>query len=166
MENKWIKVGAWVIGIVLAIFLICKIAMPFVPKEPVFHESLTVKEIKENLPKHGYVLDRWDYKISEEGYHDSFYEPDCNPFCIKSASISIVSSGLEDGMIYTLSQEMEEGGTIIERLYINDPYTLELVAMGETIKDEDRDLYLLYTFLDKKAYTWYDKNTPTPQECE
>lgn len=157
----WIALIAFVAAMTGLVVNACKANVPQVK-----HESLTVKEIKEHRPKHGYVLDRWDYRIDENGYHETFYEPDGDPFVFKSASINIVTSGIEDGMIYTCSTEMQEDGNIYEYLYINEPYSLDLIAMGVTIKDEDRDLYLLYTFMDKDGYTWYDKNNATQIECD
>jgi hypothetical protein len=44
------------------------------------------------------------------------------------ASREVVSSGIEDGMIYTLTKVTLQDDTVIDVLYIVNPVTLEFVA--------------------------------------
>jgi hypothetical protein len=46
------------------------------------------------------------------------------------ASREVTSSGIEDGMIYTLTRITLQDDTEIEVLYINDPVTLNFVAVS------------------------------------
>ena len=50
------------------------------------------------------------------------------PIHATMASREIVSSGIEDGMIYTLTNVTLQDGTQVQILYINDPVTLQYVA--------------------------------------
>ena len=44
------------------------------------------------------------------------------------ASREVISSGIEDGMIYTLTKITLQDDTVLDVLYINDPVTLNFVA--------------------------------------
>jgi hypothetical protein len=44
------------------------------------------------------------------------------------ASRTVISSGIEDGMIYTDTEVTLQDGTIVKVLYIVDPVTLNFVA--------------------------------------
>jgi hypothetical protein len=46
------------------------------------------------------------------------------------ASREVVSSGIEDGMIYTLTKVVLQDGTELQVLYIVNPETLDFVAVS------------------------------------
>jgi hypothetical protein len=69
--------------------------------------------------------------IGDEGdvvYPEDFSHTLLIPDHATMASREVLSSGIEDGMIYTLTKVTLQDGTEIEVLYINDPVTLNFVA--------------------------------------
>jgi len=69
--------------------------------------------------------DEWEYTYPEDLSHTLLI-----PEHATMASREVTSSGIEDGMIYTLTRITLQDDTEIEVLYINDPVTLNFVAVS------------------------------------
>ena len=67
--------------------------------------------------------DEWEYTYPEGTSHTLLI-----PDHATMASREIVTSWIEDGMIYTMSKVTLQDGTSLNVLYINDPVTLNFVA--------------------------------------
>ena len=99
--------------------------------------SLTIKDIEhieETMPPLSYSYETYDmetdttvntgsYKLAE-GEEPIFMIPEYATM----ANREIISSGIEDGMIYTLTKVTLQDDTTIDVLYIVDPVTLDFVA--------------------------------------
>ena len=100
-------------------------------------ESLTSEELDEiaetNFPK-GYTYSTFhmdENLIGDEGeviYPEDFSHTLLIPDHATMASREVLSSWIEDGMIYTLTKVTLQDDTEIQILYINDPVTLNFVA--------------------------------------
>lgn len=99
--------------------------------------SLTVEDldyIDDTLFPAGYNFEtyRWeDEDTSDSGSHmypDGVDHRLLLPIHEEMESREIVSSGIEDGMIYTIVNATLKDGLIVSILYINDPVTLKYVA--------------------------------------
>lgn len=99
--------------------------------------SLTSEEIDELAETHfpkGYtysVFNMDENLIGDEG--ETTYPEDLShtlliPEHATMASRTVISSGIEDGMIYTDTEVTLQDGTIVKVLYIVDPVTLNFVA--------------------------------------
>ena len=64
------------------------------------------------------------------------------PIHATMASREVVSSSIEDGMIYTMTLVKLQDDTEVKVLYINDPITLQYVAASVEMANE----ITLYTF--------------------
>jgi len=60
------------------------------------------------------------------------------------ASREIVSSGIEDGMIYTLTNVTLQDDTVVSVLYIVDPVTLNFVAANVENGNETTNYQFIY----------------------
>jgi hypothetical protein len=60
------------------------------------------------------------------------------------ASREVLSSGIEDGMIYTLTNVTLQDDTVISVLYIVDPVTLNFVAANVENGNETRNYQFTY----------------------
>ena len=60
------------------------------------------------------------------------------------ASREIVSSGIEDGMIYTLAKVTLQDDTEVQVLYIVDPVTLNFVAASVENGNENTNYQFIY----------------------
>ena len=99
--------------------------------------SLTNEELEEieetHFPK-SYFFSTYNMKenlIGEEGtvvYAEDISHTLLIPEHATMASREVLSSGIEDGMIYTITQVTLQDGTVISVLYIVDPVTLNFVA--------------------------------------
>lgn len=99
--------------------------------------SLTNEELEEIIDTHfpkGYTystynmdenltVDEWDYTYPEDLSHTLLI-----PEHATMASRTILSSGIEDGMIYTDTEVTLQDDTVIKVLYIVNPVTLDFVA--------------------------------------
>ena len=81
---------------------------------------------------YNYETYRWeDEDKSDSGSHT--YPEDIDhhlllPIHEKMESREVVSSGIEDGMIYTIVNATLQDGSVVSILYINDPVTLQYIA--------------------------------------
>ena len=66
------------------------------------------------------------------------------PIHATMASREIVSSGIEDGMIYTLTNVTLQDDTQLQILYINDPVTLQYVAASVENGDTTSNYQFVY----------------------
>ena len=99
--------------------------------------SLTNEELDEiaetNFPK-GYSYSTFNMAENLVGDNgDVIYPEDLShslliPEHATMASREVISSGIEDGMIYTLTKITLQDDTVLDVLYINDPVTLNFVA--------------------------------------
>ena len=99
--------------------------------------SLTSEELDEiaetNFPKwYSYTTFNMDENVAGDGW-DVVYPEDLShtlliPEHATMASREVLSSGIEDGMIYTLTKVTLQDDTVIDVLYIVNPVTLEFVA--------------------------------------
>lgn len=80
--------------------------------------SYTTFNMDENL-----VGDEWEVTYPEDISHTLLI-----PEHATMASREVLSSGIEDGMIYTLTKVTLQDDTVIDVLYIVNPVTLEFVA--------------------------------------
>ena len=69
------------------------------------------------------IGDEWEYTYPEGLSHTLLI-----PEHATMASREVISSGIEDGMIYTLTKVTLQDDTVIDVLYIVNPVTLEFVA--------------------------------------
>ena len=114
--------------------------------------SLTIEELEnideEHFPtSYTYTTYNFDTENKDEG--DYTYPEDLShslliPEHATMISREVVSSGIEDGMIYTLTNATLQDGTVIEILYINDPVTLEYVAASVQNGNENRNYQFQY----------------------
>ena len=115
--------------------------------------SLTSEELDKiaetNFPK-GYtystfnmdenlVKDEWTYTYPEDLSHTLLL-----PIHATMASREIVSSGIEDGMIYTLAKVTLQDDTEVQVLYIVDPVTLNFVAASVENGNENTNYQFIY----------------------
>lgn len=99
--------------------------------------SLTIEELEDleetHFPK-SYFFSTYNMKenlIGEEGtvvYAEDISHTLLIPEHATMASREVLSSGIEDGMIYTITQVTLQDDTVISVLYIVDPVTLNFVA--------------------------------------
>ena len=80
--------------------------------------SYSTFNMAENL-----IGDEWEYTYPEDLSHTLLL-----PEHATMASREVLSSGIEDGMIYTLTKVTLQDDTTIDVLYIVDPVTLDFVA--------------------------------------
>lgn len=69
------------------------------------------------------LIDEWEYIYPEDLDHSLLI-----PEHATMASREVLSSGIEDGMIYTTVKITLQDWTVFDALYINDPVTLNYVA--------------------------------------
>ena len=98
--------------------------------------SLTNEELDElaetNFPK-SYTYTTYNVETQESNNGEYTYPEDIShtlllPIHATMASREVVSSGIEDGMIYTLTNVTLQDDTVVSVLYIVDPITLNFVA--------------------------------------
>ena len=98
--------------------------------------SLTNEELDEladaNFPK-SYTYTTYNLETEETGNGEYTYPEDLShtlliPEHATMASREVISSGIEDWMIYTMTKVTLQDGTVIDVLYIVNPTTLEFVA--------------------------------------
>ena len=99
--------------------------------------SLTAEELEyaeeNNFPKsytysifdieNGTPVDAWEFVYPEDFSHTLLI-----PEHATMASRDVISSGIQDGMIYTITNVTLQDGTQLSVLYINNPKTLNFVA--------------------------------------
>ena len=84
------------------------------------------------------ATDTWEYTYPEDLSHTLLI-----PVHATMASREVISSAIEDGMIYTNVKWTLQDGTEVMILYINDPITLEYVAASVNT-EVDTTLYTFY----------------------
>lgn len=114
--------------------------------------SLTNEELDEladaNFPK-GYSSSTYNMETEETSNEDYVYPEDIShtlllPEHATMASREVLSSGIEDGMIYTLTNVTLQDDTVISVLYIVDPVTLNFVAANVENGNETRNYQFTY----------------------
>ena len=98
--------------------------------------SLTNAELDELAETHfpkSYTYSEYNSETEESNTWEYIYQEDLShtlliPQHATMASREVVSSGIEDGMIYTLTNVTLQDDTVISVLYIVDPVTLDFVA--------------------------------------
>ena len=114
--------------------------------------SLTNEELDElaetNFPT-GYSSSTYNTETEETSTEDYVYPEDFShtlliPEHATMASREVVSSGIEDGMIYTLTNVTLQDDTVISVLYIVDPVTLNFVAVNVENGNETRNYQFSY----------------------
>ena len=83
------------------------------------------------------VVNSWNYTYPEDLDSSLLL-----PIHATMASREVVSSSIEDGMIYTMTLVKLQDDTEVKVLYINDPITLQYVAASVEMANE----ITLYTF--------------------
>lgn len=100
--------------------------------------SLTTEELDELAETHfpkSYTYTTYNMETGETWSWESTYPEDLShtlliPEHATMASREVVSSGIEDGMIYTLTKVVLQDGTELQVLYIVNPETLDFVAVS------------------------------------
>ena len=98
--------------------------------------SLTTEELDELAETHfpkSYTYTTYNMETQETNNGEYVYPEDLShtlliPEHATMASREVVSSGIEDGMIYTLTKVVLQDGTELQVLYIVNPETLDFVA--------------------------------------
>ncbi len=98
--------------------------------------SLTTEELDELVETHfpkSYTYTTYNMETQETNNGEYVYPEDLShtlliPEHATMASREVVSSGIEDGMIYTLTKVVLQDGTELQVLYIVNPETLDFVA--------------------------------------
>ena len=114
--------------------------------------SLTDEELEEIIDNHfpaSYSYTTYNFETEEYGSGDYIYPEDLShslllPEHATMASREVVSSGIEDGMIYTDTKVTLQDDTEIKILYIVNPETLELVAANVENGNETRNYQFAY----------------------
>ena len=116
-------------------------------------KSLTIEDLERidetNFPK-GYTYIAYNMeeetKIAEweERYPEDISHTLLIPEHATMISREVLSSGIEDGMIYTLTNAELQDWTIISILYINNPETLDYVAASVENWKENRNYQFMY----------------------
>ena len=118
-------------------------------EEPI---SLTDEELEEiidnNFPT-SYIYTVYNFETEESDSGEYIYPEDLShslllPEHATMASREVVSSGIEDGMIYTDTEVTLQDDTEIKILYIVNPETLELVAASVENGNEIRNYQFAY----------------------
>ena len=81
----------------------------------------------------------WEYTYPEDISHTLLL-----PIHTTMASREVVSSGIEDGMIYTLTNVTLQDDTVVSVLYIVDPVTLNFVAANVENGNETTNYQFIY----------------------
>ena len=121
--------------------------------EQVEEKKLTIEDLdrldETQFPK-GYTYTRsnsedeslaisWEFTYPEDFSHTLLI-----PEHATMASREVISSWIEDWMIYTLTNVTLQDGTVIEVLYINNPETLDYVAAGVQNWTENANYQFIY----------------------
>lgn len=80
----------------------------------------------------------------EETYPEDISHTLLLPIHATMASREVISSGIEDGMIYTLTKVTLQDDTVVDVLYINDPVTLNFVAANVENGNEVTNYQFVY----------------------
>lgn len=83
--------------------------------------------------------DKWEYTYPEDISHTLLL-----PIHATMANREVLSSAIEDGMIYTLTKVTLQDDTEVEILYINDPVTLNFVAANVENGNETTNYQFVY----------------------
>jgi len=83
--------------------------------------------------------DKWEYTYPEDLDHSLLL-----PIHATMASREVITSGIEDGMIYTLTKVTLQDDTEVEVLYINNPVTLNFVAANVENGNETTNYQFVY----------------------
>ena len=81
----------------------------------------------------------WEYTYPEDLDHSLLL-----PIHATMASREVIASGIEDGMIYTLTKVTLQDDTEVEVLYINNPETLDFVAANVDNGSETTNYQFVY----------------------
>lgn len=114
--------------------------------------SLTNEELEETIDTH---FPKWyTYSVYNEDTKESLtweytYPEDLDhslllPIHATMASREVIASGIEDGMIYTLTKVTLQDDTEVEVLYINNPETLDFVAANVDNGSETTNYQFVY----------------------
>ena len=114
--------------------------------------SLTNEELEEVIDTHfpkGYAFSTYNSETSATSDGASTYPEDIShtlllPEHATMASREVIASGIEDGMVYTLTKVFLQDDTEIEILYIVDPVTLNLVAANVENGNETTNYQFIY----------------------
>ena len=114
--------------------------------------SLTNEELEEVIDTHfpkGYTYSVYNTETEESNQWEYTYPEDLShtlllPIHATMASREIVSSWIEDGMIYTDTKLILQDGTEVSVLYIVNPETLDLVAANVENWNETTNYQFVY----------------------
>jgi len=114
--------------------------------------SLTDTELEEVIDTHfpkWYTYSVYNTETEESNTWDYTYPEDLShtlllPIHATMATREVTSSGIEDGMIYTLAKVVLQDDTEVSILYIVDPVTLNLVAANVENGKETTNYQFVY----------------------
>lgn len=114
--------------------------------------SLTNEELDELAETHfpkSYTYTTYNMETEETSDGEYVYPEDLShtlllPIHATMASREVISSGIEDGMIYTLTKVILQDGTELQVLYIVNPETLDFVAATVENGNENTNYQFVY----------------------
>ena len=116
--------------------------------------TLTFSEIRDMKKPYGAVFEKWNSDNSIKTTGRIVYGINGYIFDTDIHLIGKEESSIEDGMIYTIGNCIDDNGKACEVLFIHNPNDLSWVAASITYEDGSHGLF---TFFDKDGRTIYEK---------